>query len=359
MPILVSFISGQAAREMEKEDDRTIVSKAMMVLSRIFRSEQPLPQPIETIVTRWSRDEFAHGSYSYIAKDATGDDYDRMAAPVEDKIFWAGEATCRAYPATLTPSLGAMLSGMRVASSIADTLLGPIEHDHYRTMNSKGKGPAGLEDLTECPRHCPHPILPGESIFDHVRNMHKSHKRKSQEGEAEDSEDTHDASGDEDIPSVKWKKLKRDEGHANGDADMRGRSVPDTPKSAYVLFRKDKGHEVRRYLAEQNLKGSGHFNSIINKWWLAATPEEKERYDAKAEAMRSEYLQYIESLPLGNLRISSSPSGSTRGKRQASRFKPGAFKEESEPESAEDDEEDVESTQGDQGRRTRGRNGVL
>lgn len=59
LPVLCSFISGQAAVEMEADNDETIVNKAMAVLSRIFPHEQPLPRPTETIVTRWSQDEFA------------------------------------------------------------------------------------------------------------------------------------------------------------------------------------------------------------------------------------------------------------------------------------------------------------
>ncbi|RKO92403.1 amine oxidase, partial [Blyttiomyces helicus] len=100
LPVLVSFISGEAARDFEAAEDKDIVAKALVVLGRIFPEQQPIPYPIETIVTRHV-DEFARGSYSYIAQHATGKDYDTMARPVNGRIFWAGEATCREYPATV------------------------------------------------------------------------------------------------------------------------------------------------------------------------------------------------------------------------------------------------------------------
>ncbi|TPX72697.1 hypothetical protein SpCBS45565_g00268 [Spizellomyces sp. 'palustris'] len=124
LPVLCSFIAGEAAVEMEADDDETIVNKAMTVLSHIFPYEHPLPPVVEQVVTRWSRDEFARGSYSYVANGASGDDYDHLARPTHEKIFWAGEATCRQHPATVH---GALLSGMRVAQEVGDLFLGPLK----------------------------------------------------------------------------------------------------------------------------------------------------------------------------------------------------------------------------------------
>ena len=74
-------------------------------------------------MTRWRNDPFARGSYSYIAVDASGDDYDTLAKPItvegadKAQMFFAGEHTNRNYPATVH---GAMLSGLREAGRIAD-----------------------------------------------------------------------------------------------------------------------------------------------------------------------------------------------------------------------------------------------
>lgn len=58
-------------------------------------------------------------------------DYDLIAAPVSAdenntenfRLFFAGEHTCRQYPATVH---GALLSGLREAGRIADTFLGSL-----------------------------------------------------------------------------------------------------------------------------------------------------------------------------------------------------------------------------------------
>lgn len=42
----------------------------------------PILQPKESHVTRWRQDEHARGSYSYVAADSSGNDYDFLAAAV-------------------------------------------------------------------------------------------------------------------------------------------------------------------------------------------------------------------------------------------------------------------------------------
>jgi len=51
---------------------------------------------------RWSSKPWIFGSYTYVSVDASGEDYDVLAEPHEDLVFFAGEHTNREHPATGT-----------------------------------------------------------------------------------------------------------------------------------------------------------------------------------------------------------------------------------------------------------------
>lgn len=74
-----------------------------------------VPDPIQTICTRWGTDPFSYGSYSHVRVQSSGSDYDVLAESIRGRLFFAGEATTRQYPATMH---GAFLSGLREASHI-------------------------------------------------------------------------------------------------------------------------------------------------------------------------------------------------------------------------------------------------
>jgi len=75
-----------------------------------------VPDPLQSVCTRWGTDSFSLGSYSHVAVGASGDDYDILAESVGDgRLFFAGEATTRRYPATMH---GAFISGLREAANI-------------------------------------------------------------------------------------------------------------------------------------------------------------------------------------------------------------------------------------------------
>jgi monoamine oxidase len=48
-------------------------------------------EPVSYVVTRWQEDPFAGMAYSYIPVGRSGEIYDSLAAPVANKIFFAGE----------------------------------------------------------------------------------------------------------------------------------------------------------------------------------------------------------------------------------------------------------------------------
>ena len=120
-PLLVALMAGDAAHQAEFLSDTQIVSEATQQLARMF-NQNSVPQPTETIVTRWGKDRFACGSYSYVGVTSQPGDYDTMARPVGN-LHFAGEATCGTHPATVH---GAYISGLRAAAEIIEELLGPI-----------------------------------------------------------------------------------------------------------------------------------------------------------------------------------------------------------------------------------------
>ncbi|XP_046461894.1 lysine-specific histone demethylase 1A-like isoform X2 [Daphnia pulex] len=135
-PVLLALVAGEAAAIMENVGDDVIVGRCMAVLKGIF-GNGAVPQPKETVVTRWRSDPWARGSYSFVSTSASGNDYDILACPVTSsgeqstssldssspppRLFFAGEHTIRNYPATVH---GALLSGVREAARIADFYLG-------------------------------------------------------------------------------------------------------------------------------------------------------------------------------------------------------------------------------------------
>ncbi|RWS25888.1 lysine-specific histone demethylase 1A-like protein, partial [Leptotrombidium deliense] len=137
-PVLMALVAGEAATIMENVTDDVVVGRCLTVLRSIF-GNSAVPQPKETVVTRWRGDPWSKGSYSYVATGSSGSDLDIMATPVSymnpsststqttqtshalPRLFFAGEHTIRNYPATVH---GALLSGYREAERIADQYLG-------------------------------------------------------------------------------------------------------------------------------------------------------------------------------------------------------------------------------------------
>lgn len=112
-PALIAFIGGSFARQIEQLSEGEIRERVLRVLRRSYGDR--IPEPESMMVTRWSQDPFALGSYSYIAVGGESGDRDILAEPIGDRLFFAGEATSRDYPATVH---GAYLSGIREAKRL-------------------------------------------------------------------------------------------------------------------------------------------------------------------------------------------------------------------------------------------------
>ncbi len=114
-PVLVAFNAGTYGTEMEALTDAEIVDQAMRVLRTVYGSG--VPNPVATRITRWGSDPYAYGSYSYLPPLAKPVHRRRLARAVRGRLFFAGEATSREYPATVH---GAYLSGLRAAEEVKE-----------------------------------------------------------------------------------------------------------------------------------------------------------------------------------------------------------------------------------------------
>uniref|UniRef100_A0A6Q2Z2H6 [histone-H3]-N(6),N(6)-dimethyl-L-lysine(4) FAD-dependent demethylase n=1 Tax=Esox lucius TaxID=8010 RepID=A0A6Q2Z2H6_ESOLU len=113
--VLMSVITGEAVTSIRDMEDKDVANQCMKVLRELFK-EQEVPEPVKYFVTRWSRDVWSQMSYSFVKTGGSGEAYDMIAEDVQGKVFFAGEATNRHFPQTVT---GAYLSGVREASKIA------------------------------------------------------------------------------------------------------------------------------------------------------------------------------------------------------------------------------------------------
>ena len=112
--VLLCFNAGAKGASVENLTDTEIQSEVTKVLASMYGSAA-VPTPTGIVNTRWAKDNFAKGSYSYLAAGSTAADRKAFATPVGERIYFAGEHTSLEYPATVH---GALLSGQNVAGKI-------------------------------------------------------------------------------------------------------------------------------------------------------------------------------------------------------------------------------------------------
>ncbi len=112
LPILLGFNAADTGRAAETLDDEALVASAMQTLRTIFGAQIPDPEAYQ--ITRWASDPFAYGSYSFNAVGSTPDMRAELAQSVQNRLFFAGEATEQGYFGTVH---GAYLSGERAAQA--------------------------------------------------------------------------------------------------------------------------------------------------------------------------------------------------------------------------------------------------
>ena len=115
-PVLAMFNAGSFGAEVEQYSDDELTGRAVAALRAIFGD---VPDPVDSVSTRWVSDPWTKGSYSYVPAGASFENYRVMARPAGERVFFAGEATHSRFPSTVH---GAFLSGKRVARQISGLL---------------------------------------------------------------------------------------------------------------------------------------------------------------------------------------------------------------------------------------------
>jgi monoamine oxidase len=121
VPLLTGWVGGPRAERLSQKGKDFVTDRALDALARIFSMERERLESLleASYVHDWQADPFSRGAYTYVTVggiDAPG----RLAQPVEDTLFFAGEATdTLGYTGTVH---GAIISGQRAAEEVSKSL---------------------------------------------------------------------------------------------------------------------------------------------------------------------------------------------------------------------------------------------
>ena len=116
---LFGNIGGALGWELSREKPEAAVDFALGELVRLVGSEARR-RFVKGVRTDWANDPLVRGEYSCVLPGHAGV-RETLAAPLADRVFFAGEACAMNYPALVN---GAWDSGRRVARRVAKMLVG-------------------------------------------------------------------------------------------------------------------------------------------------------------------------------------------------------------------------------------------
>ncbi|KAI0382078.1 vacuolar protein sorting 33A-like protein [Hypomontagnella monticulosa] len=254
IPVLIGLMAGDAGFDTEHSKNDELIAEATEVLRSVYGAK--VPQPVHSIVTRWGSDKFARGSYSSAGPSMRPDDYQTMAKSVGN-LFFAGEHTTDTHPATVH---GAYLSGLRAASEIIDTMLGPIEI------------PTPL-------------VLPKDSAF-----FSQGLKRKAHGDTLVSPKSSKQARIDA-YEVAAWQHIVTQ----IGERPWRPQKVAG---NAYLIYSKAFFETARRRCEEGRRAGKGkpgpnEVRVMTSKMWKEATQEERKPFEDQAAELKQQYSEAL------------------------------------------------------------------
>lgn len=115
-PVLIGFLAGNYAANIESLTDAQITAQAVAALRKLFNATAvTIPNPTSSLVTRWKTDKFSLGAYSFQKLGSKKSSRQDLAATISNKVYFAGEATNIYYPST---AHGAYFSGKTAACAV-------------------------------------------------------------------------------------------------------------------------------------------------------------------------------------------------------------------------------------------------
>jgi monoamine oxidase len=110
-PLLTCWAGGPKAARLTGSSEKTLLKHALASVRSVLGD---IDEPRAFLLHDWQADPYARGGYSYVKVGGTGA-REELAAPLEETLFFAGEATDTEQSGTVG---GALASGIRAAKEI-------------------------------------------------------------------------------------------------------------------------------------------------------------------------------------------------------------------------------------------------
>src|SRR5688572_18658793 len=110
-PLLTAWAGGPKAARMTGSSDKKLLAQALASVRSVLGT---IDEPTGFAIHDWQADPYARGGYSYVRVGGTGA-REELAAPLQDTLFFAGEATDTEQSGTVG---GALASGQRTAREL-------------------------------------------------------------------------------------------------------------------------------------------------------------------------------------------------------------------------------------------------
>jgi monoamine oxidase len=114
-PILTVNTAGDFARSLDGMSAEKAASRLLPTLRKMFGSA--IPAPTRAVASDWIHTPWTRGSYTYWTVGSDSAANDAFAAPLQGRLFFAGEHTSATYPGTVH---GAYLSGRDAAQRVRE-----------------------------------------------------------------------------------------------------------------------------------------------------------------------------------------------------------------------------------------------